>query len=180
MKDSRKGNALTRPRPGEGGSRRQHGGPVSGPPAIPTILTLALLILALAACRSGPPPAAPSDANAGRRQDVTGQYKDVVVIDAACSSFVSKDDQIVCIANKGQEQVKIGKWLIRNTMGRTYYFPDGTVLDAGKTIKIHTGQGTNSATDVYWNYEFKPVFDAKEQITLVDVSNVEVATFTTP
>jgi len=143
-------------------------------------LALGILLLALSACRSGPPPATASDALAGRRQDVTGQYKDVVVIDPQCSSFASKDDQIVCIANKGKDQVKIGKWLIRNTIGRTYYFPDTAVLDGGATIRVHTGAGTNSASDVYWNYEFKPVFDTKDQITLVDVSNVEIAKFTTP
>jgi hypothetical protein len=144
------------------------------------LLALGVLLLALTACRSGPPPATASDAVAGRRQDVTGQYKDVVVIDPQCSSFASKDDQIVCIANKGKDPVKIGKWLIRNTIGRTYYFPESTVLDSGKTIHVHTGAGTDSASDVYWNYEFKPVFDTKDQITLVDVSNVAIATFTTP
>ncbi len=143
------------------------------------LLILVTVSLALSSCRSGAPPT-PSDAFASRRQDVTGQYKDVVVIDLQCSSFGSKDDQIVCVTNKGKDSVKIGKWLIRNTIGRTYYFPEGTVLAPGQTIRVHTGAGTNSATDLYWNYEFKPVFDQKDQITLVDVSDVEIAKVTTP
>jgi hypothetical protein len=158
----------------------RHSLSMSRPTPIALVLLLGILLLVLAACRSGPPPPTASDALAGRRQEATGQYKDVVVIDAQCSSFASKDDQVVCITNKGKDQVKLGKWLIRNTIGRTYYFPDSTVLDAGKTIHVHTGAGTNSASDLYWNYEFKPVFDSKDQITLVDISNVEVAKFTTP
>jgi micrococcal nuclease len=148
----------------------------------PTALVplLGILLLFLLACRSGPPPPTASDQLASRRQEATGQYQDVVIIDAQCSSFASKDDQIVCIANKGKDSVKMGKWLVRNTIGRTYYFPDSTVLDPGKSIHLHTGAGTNSPTDLYWNYEFKPVFDIKDQISLVDASNVVVAKFTTP
>jgi lamin tail-like protein len=138
-----------------------------------------LLVLSLTACRSGPPPTPPAQA-AARLQAGAGNYKDVVVVDAQCSSFANKDDQIVCIANKGKDPVKISNWLIRNTIGRTYYFPAGTVIDGGKTLKVHTGAGTNSATDLYWNYEFKPVFDSKDQITLVDDSATDVAKFTTP
>jgi hypothetical protein len=147
---------------------------------VSAVNVLLVLSLFLTACRSGPPPTPPGNTLAGRQQDVTGKYQGIVVVDGQCSSFAGKDDQIVCIANKGQDTVPIGKWLIRNTIGRTYYFPDGTMLGPGKTIKVHTGPGTNNATDLYWNYEFKPVFDAKDKITLVDNSNVEVANFTTP
>jgi micrococcal nuclease len=148
--------------------------------SIALIPLLGIVLLLLLACRSGPPPPTASDQLASRRQEATGQYQDVVVIDAQCSSFASKDDQVVCIANKGKDPVKMGKWLVRNTIGRTYYFPDSTVLDPGKSIHLHTGAGANSATDLYWNYEFKPVFDLKDQISLVDASNVVVANFTTP
>lgn len=84
------------------------------------------------------------------------------------------------MVNKGKAPVRIGGWLIRNTIGRTYYFPKGTVIAAGRAIKVHTGAGNNSATDLYWNYQFKPVFDHRDQITLVDDSDVDVSKLTTP
>ncbi len=144
-------------------------------------LAALLLVTLVAGCRSGPPPtSAGNEGLASRRQGAVGQYSDVIVFDNQCSNFSQKDDQVVCIANKGKDPVKIGGWLIRNTIGRTYYFPANTTLEPGKTIKVHTGAGTNSATDVYWNYEFKPVFDSADQITLVDDSNVDVAKMTTP
>jgi len=153
--------------------------PLQGRTRLCAFAVSVFLVLLLAACRSGPPPTPPAQA-AARLQEAAGKYKDVVVVDPQCSSFANKDDQIVCIANKGNDPVKISNWLIRNTIGRTYYFPAGTVIDGGKTLKVHTGAGTNSATDLYWNYEFKPVFDSKDQITLVDDSATDVAKFTTP
>jgi micrococcal nuclease len=145
------------------------------------ILLGLLLTLIVLSCRSGPPPTAGANEGlAARRQGTVGQYQGVIVFDSQCSKFSNENDQIVCISNKGQAPVKIGGWLIRNTIGRTYYFPTGTTLDPGKTIRVHTGAGTNSATDVYWNYQFKPVFDTQDQITLVDDSNVDVAKLTTP
>lgn len=138
------------------------------------------LVLALAGCRSGPPPTPPAGALAARAHGVAGQYQGLLVFDAQCSSFSNKDDQVVCIRNKGNDPINVGKWLIRNTIGRTFYFPDGTVIEPGKTIKVHTGAGTNTATDLYWNYEFKPVFDRNDEIVLVDDGNVDVAKFRTP
>ncbi len=146
------------------------------------LVTLVLLSsILVASCRSGPPPVSGGNEGlASRRQGTVGQYSGVIVFDTQCSNFSQKDDQVVCIANRGKEPVRIGGWLIRNTIGRTYYFPANTSLEPGRTIKVHTGAGSNSATDLYWNYEFKPVFDQQDQITLVDDSNVDVAKMTTP
>ena len=144
------------------------------------LVLLALVTLAVGACRSGPPPTSNSNTLAGRSANVANQYNGVIVIDPGCSSFNSKDDQVLCITNKGKDPVKIGKWLVRNTIGRTYYFPDSTTIDPGKSLKLHTDAGTNSPTDLYWNYEFKPVFDTKDQITLVDLSDENVSQITTP
>jgi len=139
-----------------------------------------LLVFIAVACRSGPPPTSASNVGASRRQGVSGQYQGVIVIDPSCSQFTPTSDQVVCIKNKGKTPVAIGNWLIRNTMGRTYYFPEGTTIEPGKTIKLHTGAGTNTKTDLYWNYKFKPVFDGSDQVTLTDNSNVDIATFTVP
>jgi hypothetical protein len=149
--------------------------------APPASFVLCLGLLVLAGCRSGPPPTAqgPNLGLSSRRQGITGQYKDVVVIDAQCSSFAQANDQIVCIVNHGTSPVTIGGWLIRNEIGRTYYFPKGTVLAPKATIKVHTGAGTNNAGNLYWNYQFKPVFDTPDQIQLVDDSDVVVSQLTT-
>jgi len=32
----------------------------------------------------------------------------------------------------------------------SYTFPAGFTLDAGATVTLHTGSGTDTATDLYW------------------------------
>ena len=148
-----------------------------------TLLSIGFLVLLLAAgCRSGPPPT-DKNANLGlasRRQGVTGQYKGIIILDPKCSNFSNQNNQVLCIVNKGGSPVAVGGWLIRNLIGRTYYFPKGTVIKPGGTIKVNTGAGQNSATELYWNYQFKPVFSHQDQIQLVDDSDVVVSQLNTP
>jgi lamin tail-like protein len=152
-------------------------------PSLVPLVALALLAL-LAACRSAPPPGAEKDKSApgvvaireGGAEDLAGK----IVIDERCSDFSNAQDQIVCVTNQSNGKVDIGEWLIRNALGRTYYFPPGTSLEAGKSLKLHTGAGTNDAQNLYWNYEFKPVFDKREQIVLVSKSNIDMSKLTTP
>jgi hypothetical protein len=160
-------------------------------PAMPRSLhlsfwALAVVALLAVACRSGPPPSAGGAGGAsapgvvakreGGAEDLAGK----IVLDESCSDFSNAQNQIVCVTNKGEATIDIGEWLIRNALGRTYYFPPGTSIEPGKSVKVHTGAGTNDAQNLYWNYEFKPVFDKKEQITLVSASNIDMSKLTTP
>lgn len=40
-------------------------------------------------------------------------------------------------------------WKIKDAAGHTYTFPTFK-LGAGKLVKVHTGRGTNTKTDLYW------------------------------
>ncbi|MCC6629610.1 MAG: lamin tail domain-containing protein [Chloroflexi bacterium] len=146
------------------------------------LLTAVAVALVAIACRTAPPPGAEKSApgvvakREGGAEDIAGK----IVLDEACSDFANTQNQIVCVTNKGEAKVDISEWLIRNALGRTYYFPPGTSIDPGKSIKVHTGAGTNDAQNLYWNYEFKPVFDKKEQVVLVSTSNIDISKLVTP
>jgi hypothetical protein len=43
-------------------------------------------------------------------------------------------------------------WTIRDTSGHIYRFPTFT-LRAGKAVRLHTGRGANTATDLYWRQD---------------------------
>ena len=153
------------------------------------LLALTTLGLLLSACRTPPPPSAsgtttPGGASApgvvSRREAGTGDLADKVIIDPNCSDFANEQNQIICITNKSGSAVDLGDWLVRNALGRTYYFPAGTSIADGQSLKLHTGAGANDAQNLYWNYEFKPVFDRKEQVTLVSKDNIDISKITTP
>jgi hypothetical protein len=53
------------------------------------------------------------------------------------------------LKNTGSTARKLTGWTVRDTSGHVYKF--GTYkLGAGKTVKIHTGKGSNTARDRYW------------------------------
>jgi hypothetical protein len=148
------------------------------------VLFLAGVALIAAACRTAPPPSADKAKSApgvvAKRESGAEDLAGKIILDASCSDFANAQNQIVCVTNKGDATVDIGEWLIRNALGRTYYFPPGTSIEPGKSIKVHTGAGTNDAQNLYWNYEFKPVFDKKEQVVLVSTSNIDMSNLVTP
>ena len=43
----------------------------------------------------------------------------------------------------------MGGWQVKDEAGHTYIFA-GLTLAEGASVKLHTGCGTNTVTDVYW------------------------------
>lgn len=79
-----------------------------------------------------------------------------VVIDASCSQFdspgndnYSKEEEYVCVTNQGTAAVDMTRWWIRDKAGATYYFPAFS-LAASASVRIRTGCGQDSPTDLYW------------------------------
>lgn len=68
------------------------------------------------------------------------------------------DDEWVKIFNPSATAVDLSGWWERDSMLRRFTFPPGTVLPGGGTITLHTGQGTNTATDFYWGLA-TPMFE---------------------
>jgi competence protein ComEC len=61
------------------------------------------------------------------------------------------ESETVTIENTGDTAVDMSGWTISDAADNSYTIPDGFVLDAGSTVTLHTGSGTDSATDLYWN-----------------------------
>jgi hypothetical protein len=45
----------------------------------------------------------------------------------------------------------IHSWTVRDAANHVYTFPSTFVLGANSAVRVHTGKGTNTATDRYWN-----------------------------
>lgn len=55
----------------------------------------------------------------------------------------------VRVKNFGSKARTLTGWTVRDLEGYVFRFPTFK-LGAGKTVRIHTGKGANSKTDLYW------------------------------
>jgi hypothetical protein len=97
-----------------------------------------------------------------------------VVIDRECSRLEDAADEYVCLKNEDSRPAEMGSWVIRNVMGRSYNFPPGFTLAPGATVRLHTGAGTDSASDLHWDYRVKPAWERIDKLILLNNENVEV------
>lgn len=60
-------------------------------------------------------------------------------------------DEWVQITNSGTSSVTMTGWTLYDIANHVYSFPSGFTLGAGASVKVRTGSGTDTATDLYWN-----------------------------
>jgi Lamin Tail Domain len=114
---------------------------------------------------------------ASSRGDVTPQantQSTKVVIDRDCSLLGDSSDEYVCLKNEDTAPADMGSWVLRNVLGRSFNFPPGFSLAPGQTVKVHTGAGTDTATDLHWAYSVNPAWEKADKLTLHNKENVEV------
>ncbi|WP_435349694.1 lamin tail domain-containing protein [Haloarchaeobius sp. HRN-SO-5] len=59
-------------------------------------------------------------------------------------------DEYVVFENTGESTLDLSGWRLEDAAGREYYFPVGFVLAPGARVTVHTGEGTDTDTDLYW------------------------------
>jgi len=60
------------------------------------------------------------------------------------------NDEYVVLENTGDEAIDLGGWVIEDEVGQSYEIPQGFTLEAGATVTLRTGSGTDTDTDLYW------------------------------
>jgi len=55
----------------------------------------------------------------------------------------------VRIKNATGQRKSLTGWTLRDTSSHVFHFPSGFHLGAGATVKVHTGSGSNTATNLY-------------------------------
>ena len=64
-------------------------------------------------------------------------------------------DEYVTLKNTYDDSCDLTDWKINDNVGRTYRFGKVT-LRSGNEITLHSGNGTDNETDLYWNSNYKP------------------------
>jgi len=70
--------------------------------------------------------------------------------DAAGRDGENLNDEYVVFENAGDRPLDLSGWTVGDAAGHEYTFGDVT-LEPGDRVTLHTGSGTDTATDVYWN-----------------------------
>jgi hypothetical protein len=115
-----------------------------------------------------PPPQVASSAR------ITEAGVQKVVIDRQCSKLADPADEYVCLTSAETTSTEMGSWVLRNVMGRSFNFPPGFTLAPGQTVRVHTGAGADSTTDLHWAYRVNPAWEKGDKLTLHNNENVEV------
>ncbi len=74
--------------------------------------------------------------------------------------------------------IPMGGWKIIGSNGREFTFPEYTLYASGK-VKIYSGAGLNTATDLYWN-QTSAIWSSGDSLNLVDPDGNTRATYTVP
>jgi competence protein ComEC len=90
----------------------------------------------------------------------TGAALEVATInaDAEGDDRENLNDEYVVFENAGDEPIDLSGWTVEDEAGRSYEFPQGFTLEAGATVTLRTGSGTDTDTELYWGSD-SPVWN---------------------
>lgn len=71
--------------------------------------------------------------------------------DASGNDNTNLNDEYITVENTGSEPLDLSGWTVTDAVGHTYTIPSGVTLAPGESLTLHTGTGTNTQTDLYWD-----------------------------
>jgi micrococcal nuclease len=90
----------------------------------------------------------------------------------------SLTSESVIIQNNGDAPLLLTGWTLKDSQGSTYIFPQLTLYPAG-AVQVHTGPGTDTAADLYWQRS-AAVWKSGELVALYDAQNIARAFYRVP
>ncbi|UHQ98797.1 lamin tail domain-containing protein (plasmid) [Natrinema zhouii] len=72
--------------------------------------------------------------------------------DASGNDNDNLNDEYLVFENTGDQPLELGGWSVADAADHTYTFPSGVTLDPGARVTLHTGSGTDSSSDLYWDF----------------------------
>jgi len=97
-----------------------------------------------------------------------GSAVTVATQESAPTTATNLNDEYVVFENTGSSSVDLSGWELADAADHTYTFPEGTVLEPGESITVHTGTGTDTETDLYWGQSSAVWNNDGDTVTLRD------------
>lgn len=86
--------------------------------------------------------------------------------------------EVVILRYLGEGQLDLSNWQLKDESGNIFLFPAISLVKEG-AVQIHTGSGTNTVVDLFWNMT-APVWSSGEMASLYDASGNLVVTYKVP
>ena len=86
------------------------------------------------------------------------------------------NEEWIEIINNETVDENLAGWTLQDQQNHTYTFPDFN-LKAGATVKIHTGEGSNTEEDLFWNKSSSIWNNGGDLATLMDPSGTAVSSY---
>jgi LysM repeat protein len=84
-------------------------------------------------------------------------------------------EEMVIITNRGQP-VNLEGWTLSDRHDNVYTFPGILLWSNNASVRVHTGLGENTATDLYWKLN-KAIWEAGDEATLADKNEKIIAVY---
>nr|WP_233265084.1 lamin tail domain-containing protein [Halomarina oriensis] len=122
-----------------------------------------------------------SDTNDGGDTGGSGDGVTVTTVnyDAAGDDGSNLNDEYVVLENTGGASVDLTGWTLSDAADHVYTFPTFS-LDAGATVTVHTGSGSDTATALYWGNGSPLWNNGGDTATLADDTGAVVDEYTYP
>jgi hypothetical protein len=99
-----------------------------------------------------------------------------VLVNTAESGFNASGsplDEFVCITSLDDEVVSLTGWTLVDTAGHTFTFPEFE-LASRASVRVHTGSGTNTPADLFWDRGAAVWNDSGDSVRLLDGDGEEI------
>ncbi len=97
-----------------------------------------------------------------------------VTADAPGDDRETLDEETVTVVNSRDEAVTLSGWTLRDEADHVYRFPEGTTLEPGESLVVHTGTGEDGDGHHYWGRSSPVWNDAGDTATLADETGTVV------
>lgn len=86
-------------------------------------------------------------------------------------AYINLNQEYVELRNDTPQPQDLSNWTLRDMSRHQFVFPEGTVLTSSATLRVWSGQGVDTVTDLYWDRQAPVWNNLGDTASLFDNSN---------
>ncbi|WP_049901608.1 lamin tail domain-containing protein [Halococcus agarilyticus] len=91
-----------------------------------------------------------SGATTGERSEPGGLVITDIEPDAPGNDNANPNGERIVFENRGETRIDLGGWTVSDAADHRYTFPSEFALGPGERVTLHTGTGSDTASELYW------------------------------